>query len=551
MNNPRRMLMLMLMLSIAPALAAAAVMPKDHLLFVTSEDCQACHNNLKTEDGKDVSIGVEWRASVMAHSAKDPYWQASIRRESIDHPQAVAAIEDECAACHMPMSRYQAKAQGRKGKVFAHLPVHAGGTQMDDLAHDGVSCSICHQIEPDKLGQRDSFNGGFVVDTVHGTGQRPEFGPYDINRGHTTIMQSSARFVPNQSEHVRSAALCASCHTLYTKTRGPDGKVIGELPEQMPYLEWQHSDYRDRKTCQACHMPAVQHTPIVSVLGKPRPRLSRHVFVGGNFLLLAMLSRYSDELGVTALPQELEASEQRTRNLLQQQAARVSVSAAGIADGHLNIDVAVENLTGHKLPTAYPSRRAWLHVKVRDRSGNTVFESGKVDERGFITGNDNDLDPRRYEPHYQRIDSQDQVQIYEGILADTKGNVTTGLLTAIRYIKDNRLLPHGFNKQTAVTDIAVQGRASQDQDFDGAGDRVRYSVRLSGDAHGPFTVDAELWYQPIAYRWAHNLDRYDSGETKRFVSYYKSLSDQTMIKLAGASITVDSGGGSQNMHASR
>ncbi len=79
--------------------------------------------------------------------------------------------------------------------------------------------------------------------------------------------------------------------------------------------------------------------------------------------------------------------------------------------------------------------------------------------------------------------------------------------------------------------------------------RNRHSVPLS-DAHGPFTVDAERWYQPIAYRWAHNLDRYDSGETKRFVSYYKSLSDRIMIKLAGATITVD-GGGSQNMHALR
>ena len=36
-----------------------------------------------------------------------------------------------------------------------------------------------------------------------------------------------------------------------------EGDVVGELPEQMPYLEWLHSDFREEKSCQDCHMPAV------------------------------------------------------------------------------------------------------------------------------------------------------------------------------------------------------------------------------------------------------------------------------------------------------
>jgi hypothetical protein len=39
---------------------------------------------------------------------------------------------------------------------------------------------------------------------------------------------------------------------------------------------------------------------------------------------------------------------------------------------------------------------------------------------------------------------------------------------------------------------------------------VRYSVAL-GAAQGPFTVQAELWYQPIGYRWANNLKPYDTS----------------------------------------
>src|SRR5574338_1556132 len=50
-------------------------------LFSHSDNCIACHNNLSTEGGEDVSIGTMWRGTMMANSARDPYWQASVRRE--------------------------------------------------------------------------------------------------------------------------------------------------------------------------------------------------------------------------------------------------------------------------------------------------------------------------------------------------------------------------------------------------------------------------------------------------------------------------------------
>ena len=53
--------------------------------FHTSDRCVACHNGLLTPSGQDVSIGFDWRASIMANSSRDPYWQASVRRETIDH----------------------------------------------------------------------------------------------------------------------------------------------------------------------------------------------------------------------------------------------------------------------------------------------------------------------------------------------------------------------------------------------------------------------------------------------------------------------------------
>ena len=66
-------------------------------IFATSDQCVACHNGLRTPAGEDVSIGASWRASMMANSSRDPYWQAGVRREMIDHPAAAAEIQDECA----------------------------------------------------------------------------------------------------------------------------------------------------------------------------------------------------------------------------------------------------------------------------------------------------------------------------------------------------------------------------------------------------------------------------------------------------------------------
>src|SRR4030095_7820013 len=55
-------------------------------LFVHSENCVSCHNRLATGRGEDVSIGSAWQSTIMANAARDPYFHASVRRETIDHP---------------------------------------------------------------------------------------------------------------------------------------------------------------------------------------------------------------------------------------------------------------------------------------------------------------------------------------------------------------------------------------------------------------------------------------------------------------------------------
>jgi hypothetical protein len=501
-------------------------------MFVTSARCIACHNNLTAPTGRDVSIGADWQSTMMAHASKDPYWQAAVRRETIDHASSSAAIQNECSACHMPMDRYQANAEGRMGEVFARLPFAPAPAPGSVLAADGVSCNICHQISPEGLGTRESFTAGFHVDTETPAGERHVFGPFDVDEGRRRVMRTSSGFDQQKSDHIHGSELCASCHTLITHTLAPDGKVIGELPEQVPYLEWKHSAFSGKRHCQSCHMPVMKdEMPISSVLPRQREGFSRHAFRGGNFLMPAIFNRFGDELGVTAPARYLDITARQTMDNLETAAARLQITRAEISGDTLLADVKVINMTGHKLPTAYPSRRVWIHFTVRSE-GTTLFDSGSLNADGSIAGNDNDMQPGRFEPHYEVINTADEVQIYEPVMVGPDDRVTTGLLTAIRYVKDNRLLPAGFDKNTADKDVEVHGAAMSDDDFIGAGDVVRYILPVPAD-RGPLVIEAELWYQPIGFRWARNLGEYDTAESARFTGYFDTLSKGSGAIIAG------------------
>jgi hypothetical protein len=506
-------------------------------LFAPSTECMACHNGLSTGEHEDVSIGTMWRSTMMANSARDPYFQAGLRRETIDHPSIADDIQNECAGCHAPMLQRAAHASGAGTRLLERL---SAGADADASGHqlgvDGVSCTVCHQIADEGLGSRDTFNGRFQLAPAK-AGVRQAFGPFDVDNGRTRIMHSVTGYKQNQATHIRESSLCATCHTLYTQAHDAGGKVVGELPEQMNFQEWQHSAfYGEQRSCQSCHMPQVsQPTRIASVLGEQREGLARHLFVGGNFFVLRMLDRFRNDLAVEALSPEFAATAGATLRQLSSETATMTVRTSR-ADAGVQADVTITTLTGHKFPTGYPSRRAWLHLTARDTAGRVVFESGALRADGSIDGNDNDTDPARFEEHHNEIATSDQVQIYETLLADPGGALTTGLLRATRYLKDNRLLPRGFDKRTADRDIAVHGAAVDDLNFAGGEDVVRY--RLPATAA---SVDVELRYQPIAYRWAQNLRTYDAPEPRRFVAYYDAMASESSAVIAHAATVVAAG----------
>lgn len=501
-------------------------------LFSASGACTVCHTRMTDEAGKDVSIDSHWRASIKAQAARDPYFLASVRAEVEALPDQRAAIEDSCATCHMPMADYTEAAAGGAGAILDDGfldPDHP----LNELALDGVSCTLCHQIRLGNLGA-SANSGGYVIDTQAKPGEREIFGPFAVDEIQAQIMQGASGFIPVQSTHVAQSELCATCHTLYTPVFDAAGQKVGEFPEQVPYLEWFYSDYRQGPTCQGCHMPEAEGGVKVSVTSPNlRSPFAQHTFWGGNAYMLGMLQAFGEELELTASEAQLEAARQGTLAQLQSATATIALENLVSGGSTISADVRLKNLAGHKFPTAFPSRRAWLRVTVTDAAGKIVFESGGVGADGAISGNDNDADPAAYEQHYQTINRPDQVQIYEAILETPEGQVTTHVLRAGAYLKDNRLLPSGFEKAAPYADIRVHGGAFEDEDFLGGGDVVTYIMPVGGGA-GPYTVTAELLFQTVGYRWAENLRQFSGAEIDRFLQYYGAVPNAPVV-IASAS----------------
>jgi len=503
--------------------------------FATADVCATCHDNvptsaaMKDEDGRGVAPYDLWQSSMMANAGRDPLWRAQMSAEIAATPAAADAIGAKCTRCHTPMASEDA--------VLTALPeltsdVLTAGGAATDLALDGVSCTMCHQIEADGLGEEASFSGGYTT-----AGTASMYGPHVDPFAHP--MEQHSGFTPVASAHIESGELCATCHTLTTAAVDGAGVATGgSVVEQAPYLEQALSDFADT-SCQSCHLPAdsVDGVPILTEIAhnpngqdfppvNPRSSYGRHVLVGGNTLVPAILRDWATVLQPRASAAAFDATIQAARTQLSERTGTVQLDGLLVDGGELRFDAVVTSLAGHKLPTGIPIRRVWLRTQVTDGAGAVVFAHGAWDDHGRIV--DSAGAPLASEalggpvlPHVDEVDSEDDVVVYEAILADGAGAPTWRLMRAEGWVKDNRLLPAGFDRtQAAATDIDAVGVAA-DADFVGGSDRVHYTVDVSG-ASGPFTVEVELVYQPLAARWAEELFASGTPEALAFQVMYEA-----------------------------
>ena len=501
--------------------------------FAGSDNCGSCHNGLRDENNTDVSIETDWSTSMMANSTRDPFWRAKVASEIKRNPLLEEVINDKCFRCHAPMAHVEAGQDSdlpttlREGFLNPANPYY-------DLGMNGVSCTLCHQIDDTTaLGTEAGFSGKFSIVDLGQNVSRTAFGQYTDPRTNPMLMNSG--FQPSWGGHMSDSALCASCHNLKTPFVDAEGNLAAtEFPEQMVYSEWENSAFAGTEdTCQNCHMPK---TDGVKIANRPsflnaRNDFSRHTLLGANSAMLDIMANNRETLGITATG--FDKAIAGTRAMLATAASLEMTTSQ--ANGGIEVVLTVNNESGHKFPTSFPSRRAFIHLVVRDSSGSPVWESGAMNPDGSIVGVDADTHTcgvaYSYEPHYDEITSEEQVQVYEPIMGNTDGDVTYTLLRAAQYLKDNRIPPLGFDKVSVADDIAVKGAALNDGDFNNGSDTVKYQIAVP--ATGNYTVEAELRFQTLAYGFIQDLF---CDETNPEVALFKQLYDSASLRAE----TIDS-----------
>ncbi|MFO7566904.1 MAG: hypothetical protein R6X02_29945 [Enhygromyxa sp.] len=504
----------------------------------TSHACADCHSNsdaaeaMRDEAGRAIAPHDLWRSSMMANAARDPFWFAMVEGEVLSTPNAAAAIEAKCTRCHTPLLSAELELSGAGTPAIASL--FEANSDHAALGLDGVSCTLCHQIEDQNLGQPSSFSGGWVV-----AGEGRIYGPHADPFAMPMVNRSG--MMPVEGQQLLDSATCATCHTLFTDALTPEGAGAGaSLAEQTPYLEWQNSTFSTEgpapgplaADCQDCHVPkvSVDGQPLSTRIARRPPGddfppvgdrspYGRHVFVGANALMLGVIRDNADVLRPNASVEAFNATIAATQAQLQQATATLAIDEILRSGDSLRIPVTVRSLAGHKLPTGFPSRRVFLWLEVRDARDQVVFRSGAHDERGRLLDDQgeplaSELVGGPVEPHHDQLDQQDRAQIWEAVMADVDGEPTYRLLRGATYSKDNRLLPAGWDPQLATEAIAPAG-VGGDPNFGAASDTVTFIVSAPLGA-GPYQIEARVYYQPISPRFLAELFALDGPRIRAF-----------------------------------
>ena len=514
----------------------ADTLPNDsNSFFWSSGKCAGCHGYdpegevSVDEDGNDVNVVDDWRSTMMANSARDPFWRAKVSHEILVNPSHQAELEDKCTSCHAPQGHHAAHMAGATHYSIADM-------LQDEVALDGVACSACHQQTADSIGLK--FSGALTI----GGNDSASYGPYfNMFIG---PMNDFVGLKPEFGGHVFEGEFCASCHTLITQTVDLNGNPTGnDFVEQATYHEWVNSDYdgdgEAAQTCQGCHMPRLPDQVVISdnydFLDGNSP-FGLHDLVGGNVFMLRLLKDNILNLDLRANAWDFDSTITKTLDMLQNQTLELTLDQSNRTADTAYYSVWMKNKAGHKFPSGYPARRAYVEFVALDEQGDTLFKSGVLQSDYEVQGQN-----ATYEPHYHMINSEDQVQIYEQVMEDVNGDVTTVLERADVSIKDNRLTPLGFTTTHFAYDTcAIYGTALTDTNFnrddtgsEGSGtDEIFYHVPTNG-YEGDLTVTARVYYQSAPPKWMEEMFSFSSTEIDTFRTMYDNA-DQSPILIMEA-----------------
>ena len=365
-------------------------------------------------------------------------------------------------------------------------------SKYGNLARDGISCTVCHHIADTALGTEASFTGNWVA------GPDTElYGPYEevVEKP----MEHAIGITPKLGKQIADSDLCGTCHNILLpvfnndgtlhSTTAPSGQQVTSTYEQTTHLEWTNSDFARGDTfqsCQDCHMPThyksvdlagtkianiessayaptTHRLPDADIELTPREHYARHALHGLNLFLNEMFQQFPlllgvrqiDYMGATTNQPALITGAESMARMATEETAELAVTdlAVDTTSGQVKATVLVTNKVGHSLPSGVGFRRVFIELQALDKAGNPLWASGRSNALGVILDGlsdtplptENGVRQKDFEPHYQTITAGNQAQIYQELIKDSDGYLTTAFLRRVEPVKDNRLRPRGYD----------------------------------------------------------------------------------------------------------
>lgn len=355
-------------------------------------------------------------------------------------PVSGSGGEHWCVNCHAPLenlSRAMPAWEGRAGgSARSRLPVR---DLLSDAEMEGISCAFCHQVHG-PVGPKSArgYQGNpswtsFVTGAVFSSrpeDRRGELGisnsGYDLDPSsflvpRTQLADSPAgvHLAPRdaQRDYLRSSRFCGACHDVRLFGSDVVGATQGEHFKRLrnAYSEWEDWAEGERRrgrtpaSCQDCHMsafpgvcveregapgdrgcppgtafepraPGERPEGLAAVASRTSRPVSTHYFSGVDLPLShAYPEGLIDEAALDAA--RIPLSSRARRDMLLAHSFRFELGRASLGAGRLELPVVVENVgAGHRIPAGFSQEREfWVHLRVTDARGRTVYEVGRVE----------------------------------------------------------------------------------------------------------------------------------------------------------------------------
>ena len=492
-----------------------------------------------TPAGEDVSIGATWRSTMMANSARDPYWQAACAaRPSIIRrmPRRFRTNAPRATCRWRSRSRARRAARARCSRICRSRARSARLRSGSPPTASPAPCAI--RSRPTGSARARASTANFVLRPTPADGARVDLRTVPDRRRPDDDHALGERLrAGGGAAHQAVGAVRHVPHAHHAGARTERrGDRIAARADELSGVAAQRLQHAKQRSCQSCHMPAAPG-PIRSLGARRRARHAGAARVRRRQRLHGAaaepLSHRARRRGAAGRARghragDRSASCSRTRR-------RSTLSAPRSRAGTLAFDVDDSESHRPQVPdrVSVPPRVAARHGEGRDaarpssnpaRSTTRRRDSRQRQRRGRRRGSSRTT-TRSRSPIRCRSTSRSS--------ATSRGVPTTGLLTATQYLKDNRLLPRGFDKATAAAEIGVYGSASaRSRTSPAAAIAFATAIRVSREraVHrrrgAAIPVDRlSLGAQPRALR---------RPEPKRFVSYYTDTSAGSSVVIATA-----------------